>query len=78
MKNIPSKIISYLILSAILSLMCGCILWEANWVFNGPYFPEDWQFLSTTAVGIPSRAWTGSGRFWPLGLCDYSILLLFP
>jgi hypothetical protein len=55
-----------------------CVLWEANWVFNGPYFPDDCQFLSSTAVGRPSWAWKGGGRFWPLGLCDYSILLLFP
>jgi hypothetical protein len=58
--------------------MCGCILWEAGWVFHDILSGDDYQFLMTTAIGKPSHASTWDARFWPLGLGDYSILLLFP
>jgi hypothetical protein len=59
-------------------LLCVCILWEANWVFHNAIPGDDYQFLMTTAIGKPSHAGTWDARFWPLGLGDYSILLLFP
>ncbi|MBO4405329.1 MAG: hypothetical protein J5821_01210 [Alphaproteobacteria bacterium] len=65
--------LSYLIL--IISLaMIGCLIFkDLNWVLG-----DDELFLRTTMIGKPSHAWTGRGGFWPLGLCDYSILLLLP
>ncbi len=42
------------------------------------FWADDYQFVATTAIGRPSHAWTGGGRFWPLGLCDYSLLLAIP
>lgn len=65
--------ISYFILSAVLAAIVTCILWDANWVVG-----DDFQFLKTTAIGKASRSWSGRGRFWPLGLVDYSVLLLVP
>ena len=38
---------------------------------------DDYQLLMTTASGKMSHGATWSSRFWPLGLSDYSILLLF-
>jgi hypothetical protein len=58
--------------------MCVCILWESNWVLHNAIPGDDYQFLMTTAIGKPSHAGTWDARFWPLGLCDYSLLLLFP
>ena len=65
--------LSYLIL--IISLaMIGCLVFkDLNWVLG-----DDDLFLRTTMIGKPSHAWTGRGWFWPLGLCDYSVLLLLP
>jgi hypothetical protein len=53
-------------------------LWKANWTFGLWSAVDECQFLRTTAVGKPSHAWSGNGRFWPLGLCDYCILLFLP
>lgn len=69
--------VSYLFVLFTLFVFSILILWNANWVF-GMFWADDYQFVSTTAVGKPSRAWTGFGRFWPLGLCDYSLLLAIP
>jgi hypothetical protein len=74
---IPVKTISYFVLASVLLLMCICILWEANWVFHNVLSGDDYQLLMTTAVRKPSHASTWDARFWPLGLGDYSILLLF-
>lgn len=65
--------LSYLVL--IISLvMIGCLIFkDLNWVLG-----DDELFLRTTMLGKPSHAWTGGYRFWPLGLCDYSVLLLLP
>lgn len=56
-------------------ILCGIslIVWNANWTFG-----DDSQFLLTTAVGKPIFGWSGAGRFWPLGLADYNILLILP
>lgn len=54
-----------------------CILHNANWLFMGSMAGDDYQFLMTTAVGKASHGSTWSSRFWPLGLSDYSLLLLF-
>jgi hypothetical protein len=78
MKNVHQKTISYFVLASGLLLICCCILWEANWVFHNVLSGDDYQLLMTTAIGKPSHASTWSARFWPLGLGDYSILLLFP
>lgn len=69
--------LSYLFVSLALLAICSIILWDANWVFE-MFWADDYQFVSTTAIGRPSHAWTGAGRFWPLGLCDYCLLLLIP
>jgi hypothetical protein len=78
MKNVHQKTISYFVLASGLLLICCCILWEANWVFHNVLSGDDYQFLMTTAVGKLSHASTWDARFWPLGLGDYSLLLLFP
>lgn len=61
----------------ILAFICYCILHNANWLFVGSMPGDDYQFLMTTAVGKASHGSTWSSRFWPLGLSDYSLLLLF-
>ncbi|MDR2780958.1 MAG: hypothetical protein LBB21_00650 [Holosporaceae bacterium] len=73
-KDMPSqKKTSYFTLYTVLFVFAICILLHTNWVLG-----DDWQFINTTAIGKPSRAWAGNGRFWPLGLVDYSLLLLVP
>ena len=67
-KNIANWIIGILILAGIVLIM-----WDANWTFG-----DDSQFLCTTAVGKPVFGWSGAGRFWPLGLAGYNILLIIP
>ncbi|MBQ7674489.1 MAG: hypothetical protein IJT36_08305 [Alphaproteobacteria bacterium] len=69
--------LSYFLVSLVLVAICSIVLWNANWVFE-LFWADDYQFVSTTAIGRPSHAWTGAGRFWPLGLCDYCLLLLIP
>lgn len=53
------------------------ILRNANWIFG-----DDLQFLSTTALGekiqLQKYIMPEIGRFFPLGLYDYNLLLLFP
>jgi len=61
------------LLCVALSIVAWVILHDASWILG-----DDELFLRTTAMGRPSHAWTGQGRFWPLGLCDYSILLALP
>lgn len=75
-KNNKEKI-SYLLVIFVLILFSVLILWNANWVFD-MFWADDYQFVSRTAIGKPSHAWTGEGRFWPLGLCDYCLLLAVP
>ncbi len=54
--------------------MIGFLIFkDLNWVLG-----DDDLFLRTTMLGKPSHAWTGKGRFFPLGLGDYSVLLLLP
>lgn len=69
--------IEYLLVGTILTAICTLILWNANFIFE-MFWADDYMFVSTTAVGRPSHAWTGMGRFNPLGQCDYSILLAIP
>ena len=64
-------------LALILAFICYCILYNANWLFVGSMPGDDYQFLMTTAVGKASHGATWSSRFFPLGLSDYSLLLLF-
>ncbi len=68
----------YILISLVLLLFSILILYNANWVFD-IFHVDDEQFVSATAIGKPVYAWSGSGRFWPLGLFDYNwLLLLFP
>ncbi|MDR1333758.1 MAG: hypothetical protein LBJ71_00905 [Holosporaceae bacterium] len=77
-EDIGQRGISYVTLFSLLSLISICVLWEANWVFHNIISGDDFQFLTTTAIGKASHANTWGARFWPLGLSDYSILLLLP
>ncbi len=65
--------LSYLVLVISLALI-GCLIFnDLNWVLG-----NDDLFLKTTMIGKSSHAWMEVGRFGPLGLCDYSVLLLLP
>lgn len=66
------KRVSYLIVWISLFLSSFIILKDANWIIG-----DDYQLLGTTVKGCMSHSWIGMGRFWPLGLMDYSVLLLF-
>ncbi|MBE6447427.1 MAG: hypothetical protein E7015_03005 [Alphaproteobacteria bacterium] len=72
-----SHSVSYWIVIFLLIILSAIVLWDANWVFE-IFWADDYQLVSTTAMGRPSHSYTGSGRFWPLGLCDYCLLLLIP
>ena len=63
----------YIFLVLVLLCITALVCWNANWTVG-----DDFQFITTTAIGRPSHANTFEGRFWPLGLCDYSILLFIP
>lgn len=76
-KSIDRKIVCHFILLMALSVICACILWKADWIFDY-YHGDDWQLVSRTAIGKPSRSFSVNCRFWPLGLCDYTILLFVP
>ncbi len=67
-KTVANWIIGILIFTGVV-----LIVWNANWRFG-----DDIQFLFTTASGKPIFTWFGSGRFFPLGLADYNILLFVP
>ena len=73
--QLNQKKISYLLIFLVLLLFSILILWNANWVFD-IFYVDDEQFVSATAIGKPVYAWSGNGRFWPLGLFDYNWLLL--
>ena len=72
-----SLVISRAIICTILLLLSILILWDANWIFDMS-LGDDYQLVGTTAVGKNAHSYTGNGRFWPLGLCDYCLLLLLP
>lgn len=67
------KKISWSLLSICLVVISYFILKDANWILG-----DDNQFLTTTAIGRASHACYGVCRFWPLGLCDYTLLLIIP
>jgi hypothetical protein len=54
-----------------------CLVFIVNFCSNWA-LGDDIQFLNTTAVGHLIKPTTGMGRFWPLGLFDFNILLLIP
>ncbi len=66
--------LSYICYSAIFllfAIVATCILYNANWIFG-----DDWQIMATTAVNkFGLHGHYGGGRFWPLGLCDYNLLI---
>lgn len=76
-KTLYRRIISYALVYSTLAVICCVILWDAGWVFD-IFFGDDYQLVNTTAIGKNAHSWTGNGRFWPLGLCDYCLLLLIP
>ena len=67
-KNKANLIFAFLVLAASI-----VVLWDANWTLG-----DDNQFITTTAIGLPVYGWCGSGRFFPLGLFDCSVLLFVP
>ncbi len=71
-------IIGYTALLSVVGVVCFCILYHSNWIFCGTLAGDDYQFLMTTAIGKMSHGSTWRARFWPLGLSDYSVLLLLP
>lgn len=73
MKPENSQQIAWGLLSLCLVLLSYLILKDVNWTLG-----DDGQFITTTAVNRFSHSCYGGGRFWPLGLCDYSVLLLVP
>ena len=68
-----NKTIAYLIMGIAIAFGITLIMYDANWVYG-----DDSQFWISTAIGKPIFGWHGDGRFWPLGLADYNILLLMP
>ncbi|MDR0968420.1 MAG: hypothetical protein LBL99_02155 [Holosporaceae bacterium] len=69
------KLFFYVFISVAVLFISFSILWNANW-----FFGDDFQLISTTAVGKWAiiGGWLGNGRMWPLGLIDYNILNFFP
>jgi len=65
--------LSYLVLVGSLAMICCFIFKDLNWILG-----DDELFLRTTMIGKPSHSWPGRRGFCPLGLCDYSVLLLLP
>ncbi|MBO7536972.1 MAG: hypothetical protein J6T29_01380 [Alphaproteobacteria bacterium] len=74
-KSFSDRNISHFIILILLSVLAYLILLDVNWTLQN--FGDDCQILGTIGKGKPSHSWVGVGRFWPLGLADYSILLLF-
>lgn len=71
--NKSVKNFCYLILFLSLGVISFVLLKNCNWILG-----DDYQFLDTTMEGKFSHSWIGEGRFWPLGLFDYSVLLFLP
>ena len=68
-----NKTIAYSIIGIVIAFGIILIMYDANWVYG-----DDCQFWTSTAIGKPIFGWQADGRFWPLGLADYNILLLMP
>lgn len=72
-----SILAALLVFAAYLFCLVFIILYKAQWTYG-----DDLQFLVSTAVGDPIPSWVGMqpaiGRFWPLGLIDYDLLLWVP
>lgn len=68
------RIICCLILTVILLIIFACILLNANWIFG-----DDHQIIQTTALNKACLfGHNGGGRYWPLGLWDYNLLVFIP
>lgn len=67
----------YVLTCLVILLLCFFILFNANWLLG-----DQLQFLRTTAIGkvlpIENYIIPELGRFFPLGLMDYNLLLVFP
>ena len=74
-KLFPGRNVCCFVILILLSALAYLILFDANWTLQN--YGDDFQILETIGKGNPSHSWVGVGRFWPLGLVDYSILLLF-
>ncbi|MDR0555515.1 MAG: hypothetical protein LBG20_00675 [Holosporaceae bacterium] len=68
------RITCYFILVITLLTIFVCILWNANWIFG-----DDHQIVRTTAMNKTGLyGHRGGGRYWPLGLFDYNLLVFIP
>ncbi len=68
LKQITNISFSIILVAAVI-----VIIYNPEWILG-----DDLQFLSTTAIGKFFYCPIRDGRFWPLGLVDYSILLCLP
>lgn len=63
--------ICYFLIFISLIMAITCILYNANWILG-----DDWQIVATTAVNkFGLHGQHGEGRYWPLGLYDYNLLV---
>jgi hypothetical protein len=71
-----AKILCRLFMGMVIVFAVWVIMYRAEWILG-----DDHQFLNTTAVKkyLPlfHAGGSGSGRFWPLGLFHYNILVPF-
>lgn len=66
--------LTYGFILAVVATLIWCILWDANWIFG-----DDHQILATTAINKTGlHGHRGGGRYWPLGLWDYNLLVFIP
>jgi hypothetical protein len=67
-----TKIVSGIFMGLVSVLVIWLIMYRAAWVFG-----DDHQFLATTAINKYILLAPDSGRFWPLGLFHYNLLVVF-
>lgn len=72
---ITSKNVSHFLVLVLISALAYLVLFNVDWVLM--HCGDDQQLLCSTVQGNLSHGWMGIGRLWPLGLLDYSILLIF-
>lgn len=77
LNNNFNSVFAYLLLIISLLVLSFFVIYNADWAFG-----DQLQFLKTTAIGkvlpINNYIIPSLGRFFPLGLMDYNLLLLFP
>ena len=72
---VTSKSVCYFLVLILISVLAYIILLDADWSLMN--YGDDQQLLCSTVQGNLSHGWMGIGRLCPLGLLDYSILLIF-